>query len=114
MIKAIVIGSDGSEQAEQALRFGGALARVHQARVVVATAYPPLRSSSSTHAVGVGEAIELARVVGRLPSRIVVYGIEGSRFETGAALSAEVAAAVGRVVDAVLHEARELVSTTAA
>ena len=42
----IVIGSDGSAQSDGALRFGGALARALDARVVVATAYvhtPPLR-----------------------------------------------------------------------
>jgi nucleotide-binding universal stress UspA family protein len=46
MPRTIVIGSDGSEQAEAALRFGGALARAQGARVIVATAYehmPPLR-----------------------------------------------------------------------
>lgn len=37
----------------------------------------------STHAFGVVEAIELARALGRLPSRVVVYGIEGKSFEAG-------------------------------
>ena len=53
-----------------------------------------LRSSTSTHAVGIGEAIELARALGRLPRRLVVYGVEGRRFDAGAALSPDVAAAV--------------------
>ena len=38
----------------------------------------PARSfRSSTHAFGVGEAIELARALGKLPGTVVVYGIEG-------------------------------------
>jgi hydrogenase maturation protease len=73
-----------------------------------------LRNSSSTHAVGVGEAIELARALGRLPSRLVIYGVEGGEFETGAELSAGVAAIVDSVADAVLHEASALDAAIAA
>jgi hydrogenase maturation protease len=57
-----------------------------------------LRSSTSTHAVGLGEAIELARALGRLPTRLIVFGIEGERFEAGAALTPAVAEAVDAVV----------------
>jgi hydrogenase maturation protease len=53
---------------------------------------------SSTHAFGVGDAVELARTLGRLPSRMVVYGVEGSDFDAGAALSPPVLAAVDNVV----------------
>jgi hydrogenase maturation protease len=51
----------------------------------------------STHALGVAEAVELARALGRLPRRLTVYGIEGERFEAGEGLSAPVAAAVESV-----------------
>ena len=70
-----------------------------------------LYSSSSTHAVGVGEAIELARALHRLPRRIVVYGIEGRRFDSGSGISGEVQAAIAGLADAVLREARELAGT---
>ena len=53
-----------------------------------------LFGSSSTHALGVAEAIEIARSLGQLPARVRVYGIEGSRFEYGCGLSPEVEAAV--------------------
>jgi hydrogenase maturation protease len=56
-----------------------------------------LRSSASTHLVGLAEAIELARALGRLPPRVTVYGIEGERFATGAPVSPPVAAAIERV-----------------
>jgi hydrogenase maturation protease len=59
---------------------------------------------SSTHAFGVGEAVELARALGRLPERIVVYGVEGSDFTAGAPLSADVAAAVELVAARVEEE----------
>jgi len=51
----------------------------------------------STHAFGVAEAIELARVLGRLPARLIVVGIEGARFDAGVGLSPEVARAVEEV-----------------
>jgi hydrogenase maturation protease len=59
---------------------------------------------SSTHAFGVGEAIELARVLGRLPARVIVYGIEGAAFGAGEGLTEPVATAVERAADAVLAD----------
>jgi hydrogenase maturation protease len=57
-----------------------------------------LPRGASTHLIGLAEALELARVLGRLPPRTTVYGIEGGRFGLGDALSPVVAAAVERVV----------------
>jgi hydrogenase maturation protease len=65
----------------------------------------PARSfRSSTHAFGVGEAIELARALGKLPGTVVVYGIEGEEFSAGEGLSAAVTAAVEPAADAVMGE----------
>jgi hydrogenase maturation protease len=47
----------------------------------------------STHAFGVAEAVKLARVLGLMPARLVIYGIEGRRFDLGSAPSPEVVAA---------------------
>jgi hydrogenase maturation protease len=58
---------------------------------------------SSTHALGVCDAIELARELEKLPSRLAVYGIEGERFETGEGLSPAVEETVSALV-AELHE----------
>jgi hydrogenase maturation protease len=60
-----------------------------------------VRSSTSTHAVGLAEAIELARALGRLPAELIVYGIEGERFEAGIGLTPAVSAAVDAIVNAV-------------
>jgi hydrogenase maturation protease len=62
---------------------------------------------SSTHAFGVGDAVELARALGRLPARLLVYGVEGGRFAVGEPLSAPVAAAVEQVATAVLSDLEE-------
>ena len=55
---------------------------------------PPDRFRCSTHALGLTETIELARVLDRLPPRIFLYGIEGTNFSRGGAVSSEVAEAV--------------------
>ena len=59
---------------------------------------------SSTHAFGVGEAVELARALGKLPGMVVVYGVEGQEFAAGEGLSEAVAAAVEPAAEAVLEE----------
>lgn len=67
---------------------------------------PPAARSfrGSTHAFGIVEALELARALGQLPPREVVYGIEGKSFDAGEGLTPEVAAAVGQVIEMVLAE----------
>ena len=46
---------------------------------------------ASTHHVGVAEAVELARALGRLPRQTVLFGIEGGSFEIGDELTPAVA-----------------------
>ncbi len=58
----------------------------------------------STHAFGVGEAIEVARALGELPPRILVYGIEGKNFRPSTELSPEVFKAVDEVVTRIQAE----------
>lgn len=65
---------------------------------------PASFSRSSTHSFGVAEAVELARALGRLPPRVVLYGIEGKSFAAGEGLSNEVERAVVEVVARVLQE----------
>jgi hydrogenase maturation protease len=58
----------------------------------------------STHAFGILEAIELAKTLSSLPSRIIVYGIEGKSYETGAAISDEVIRAASELIAKVAGE----------
>jgi hydrogenase maturation protease len=58
----------------------------------------------STHAVSVAEAIELARALGQLPPKLVVYGIEGKDFSAGVGLSPEVESRVAELSERVLRE----------
>ncbi len=82
-----------------AVRSGAAAGTVRRIDVHEQPLPADVRSSASTHLVSLAEAIELARALGRLPPRVTVYGIEGERFDTGAPLSAPVAAAIERVAD---------------
>jgi hydrogenase maturation protease len=58
----------------------------------------------SSHSFGLAEAIELARSLHQLPLHLVVYGIEGSKFEAGIGLSFEVDRAVEEVVNRITQE----------
>jgi hydrogenase maturation protease len=68
--------------------------------------FPTRFSRHSTHALGIGAAIELARAMNRLPPCLIIYGIEGKNFQAGFGLSPEVAAAVGKVGDCILEDIR--------
>jgi hydrogenase maturation protease len=54
--------------------------------------------ATSTHSIGVADVIEMARSLGRLPERLVVYGIEVLDVTPGAGLTASVEHAVDEVV----------------
>jgi hydrogenase maturation protease len=43
-----------------------------------------------THAFSVAEVVEMARTLGHLPQRLIVYGIEGKDFESGLGLSPDI------------------------
>ena len=64
-----------------------------------ATPVPAGVFRSSTHAFGVGDAVELARALGTLPPLVLVYGVEGEDFAAGTGLSEPVARAVVRVAE---------------
>ncbi len=60
--------------------------------------------SYSTHAFSVAEAVEMARTLGNLPPRLIVYGVEGRNFEFGVGLSSVVEQAAERVTVRILRE----------
>jgi hydrogenase maturation protease len=68
----------------------------------------PTTQSTSTHGWSVGDAVELGRVLNRLPRRLVVYSVEGDDFGEGIGLSAPVGRAVDDVVRRVAREMSEL------
>ena len=86
-----------------AVSSGAAPGTVHRVDVTV-RGLPRELTRASSHAFGLADSIELARALGRLPERIVVYGIEGASFAAGDGVSPEVGAAVEQVVAAVRKE----------
>ncbi len=62
----------------------------------------PDTATASTHAAGVGHAVELGRVLDRLPRKLSVICVEGSDFSEGPGLSTAVAASVIGTAEAVL------------
>jgi hydrogenase maturation protease len=91
------------------VRSGAPVGTIHR---VDASAEPlPLTvQRTSSHAIGIGETIELARTLGALPEAVIVYGVEGARFGAGEELSPDVATAIGPLADAVLREARSMLA----
>lgn len=75
---------------------------------LVSSLLPADFAQNSTHAFGLAETVELARALGQLPRRLVVYLVEGERFEIGTQLSPRVADAVGKVAAAILSELSEI------
>lgn len=76
--------------------------RIHRLALDAGRLDPP--QTTSSHGLGLGEAVELARVLGLLPDHLVVYAVEGADGSFGTGLSPAVAAAVDPLVTAVEDE----------
>jgi hydrogenase maturation protease len=79
-----------------AVNSGSAPGTLH--RFDVTDAPLPAQVFPSTHAMGLPEAVELARELDRLPGRLIVYGIEGQNFEAGEGLTEPVQKTVSKLV----------------
>lgn len=58
----------------------------------------------SSHDFAVAEALEMARILDRLPPVVVVFGVEGERFDHGIGLSTVVQERVEEVADCIQGE----------
>jgi hydrogenase maturation protease len=65
---------------------------------------PAAHFSCSTHGFGPAQAVELGRALGRLPRRLIAYGIEAGDLQVGNGLSPEVARAAGEVAGRIAAE----------
>jgi hydrogenase maturation protease len=68
--------------------------------------FPAQFADRSTHVFSLGGVIALARAMGRLPPRLIGYGIERARWELGAPVSAQVLDAVSTVTRRLCQELR--------
>lgn len=67
-----------------------------------------------THALGISTAVDLARALDRLPSHLIVYGVEGAAFEDGSSLTPDVADAVPHTATRLADEVDALLAGAAA
>lgn len=67
-------------------------------------ALPKEWARCSSHGLGLAEAVELGRALGRLPHRLVVFAVEAKSLEAGTPLSHEVAGAVDELARQVRDE----------
>lgn len=74
--------------------------RVHRLTVVD----PPGERSRAAHGLDLGDAVELARVLGRMPARLVLYAVEVAEVGYGQELSPTVAGAAVRLADEIAVE----------
>ncbi len=70
---------------------------------------PPAGPASSSHGLGVAEALALARALGSLPRQCVLYAIEGADFTPGAPPGAAIVAAAQAVAERIADELAEQV-----
>jgi len=68
---------------------------------------PAATFRSSSHLFGLGEAVETARALGRLPATLIIHAIEGRHFGFGTDPTPDVLAALDVVVENILKEERE-------
>jgi hydrogenase maturation protease len=65
-----------------------------------------VRRAASSHAIDLGETIELARALGRMPARLVVLAVAGHDFDFGTGLTDDVASTVEPMVERVRETVR--------
>jgi hydrogenase maturation protease len=83
--------------------------RIHR----IDTAREPLPTApglSSSHGIGIAEALALARTIGKAPEILIVFAVEGASFEVGAPLTPTVAGVVAEVAERVRTEAASLMA----
>jgi len=105
---ALIDAWDGADAVwlVDAVSSGAAAGTIHRLDASAAE-LPAELFRASTHHVGIAEAVELARALGRLPERVVVYGIEGQSFAVGGELTAMVSAAIAPTAEALRQEVIE-------
>jgi hydrogenase maturation protease len=78
----------------------------HPGRIHRLTVFdPPGERSRAAHGLDLGDAVELARVLGRLPTRLVLFAVEVSDTGYGVGPSSAVAEAAERVAEEIFAEA---------
>jgi hydrogenase maturation protease len=78
----------------------------HRYELAVHALTGTVHGAASSHRIGLGDTVELAQALGRMPEMLVVLAVVGREFGFGTGLSADVAAAVGPLVGQVREMVR--------
>ena len=70
---------------------------------------PAELAQTSTHDIGVSDAIELARAMDMLPMRVIVYAIEVKHLDHGRTLSPSVEQAIPEVATSIIQEVKKII-----
>lgn len=87
-----------------AVQSGAEPGTIHRIEVTKEPIPAQYGSHFSGHAFGVAGAVEMARLLDRLPQRLIVFGIEGLAFSTGEGLSSVVNKVVETAVTQIQQE----------
>jgi hydrogenase maturation protease len=107
-LRTLVLPGEGSELIEawrgqahvivvDAMRSGATVGTI-RAFDAVSVPLPAGKFPSLSHRFGLAEAVEMARILDRLPARLDIWGIEAGDVGQGPGLSLEVETAVAEVV----------------
>ncbi len=68
-----------------------------------------LMNDMSSHGLGLGHSLELARSLAKLPEHCIVFVVEGANFTLGTGLSREVEKAIPLAVEQITQEAEKFI-----
>jgi hydrogenase maturation protease len=91
-----------------AVRSGGRPGQIYRFNPLVEEMPVELAGNFSTHSLSVIEAIELGKSLGKLPTTLIVFGIEGKSFSPGSDLTPEVEEAGHKISRIILDEIKHL------
>lgn len=86
--------------------FSGAAPGTLHAIDLIARKLPAAFAKPSSHAVGIAEAVEFARVLNKMPETMHFFGIEGAHYTHGAPLSTAVAQARTHIIEKIEDKTR--------
>lgn len=65
---------------------------------------PNERAQTSTHGFSINEAISLGKALDQLPSKLIIYAVNGDLYNIGGKLSLAVAQSIGPIVESILKD----------
>lgn len=94
------------------VRSGAAPGRIFRFEPLVETIPETVFRPTSTHRLSITQIVRLAQALGRLPQRLIVYGIEGTNFEHGTDMTPAVIKAAQDVAERIASEVSQLARAT--